>query len=275
MTSQQRVVLLAGEGLEHAYVALTLSRRPGLAAVVVDRGPRRPAMRRLRRALRRYGVTGVTARGLTRAALSLTGESRRRRAGLEQVLGNEAAMPAVPTYTVSGVNSHETQALLTRLAPDILCVYGTSVIGDTTLALAPLAINMHTGLSPHYRGADCAFWPLHEGEPERLGATVHVCSSALDGGPVFGTRAAVVEAGDGVGQVFGRCVAAGADLFSDVLEAVLDGSASPNPQDLTTGREYRSADRDWRAELRVHLALRRGLLREVPGRRARVQRPAN
>ncbi len=65
-------------------------------------------------------------------------------------------------------------------------------------------LNLHTGVSPRYRGADCEFWPWHEQELNFLGATVHSCTSDLDGGAIFGIATAKLEANDGLGAVFGR-----------------------------------------------------------------------
>jgi len=196
-----------------------------------------------------------------RVVLQASGEDRRRRDELSRLLGAAEFPTRVDKATTTGVNSAETVAALTKMAPDILCVYGTAVVRDEVLSLAPrIALNLHTGISPRYRGADCAFWPLHNREPEWVGATVHECTSAIDGGSIFGIRRASLAGNEGVAGVFARAVIAGANLYSEVVNDVLVGHAFSQPQDLTQGREYRAASRDWRAELRVHRQLKSGLL---------------
>ena len=54
----------------------------------------------------------------------------------------------------------------------MIAVFGTSLIRGALLSRARLGIfNLHGGLSPQYRGADCTFWALYNGEPERVGCT--------------------------------------------------------------------------------------------------------
>jgi hypothetical protein len=46
-------------------------------------------------------------------------------------------------------------------------------------------VNIHLGLSPYYRGSGTNFWPLHDGYPEYVGATVHVLDRGLDSGAIL------------------------------------------------------------------------------------------
>ena len=255
------VVVLTGTDAQHAYVARALAATGLVTAVVQDRGRPRSQRQRLVSARRRFGLRGAVARAGVRGALSISGIAGARDRRTMQILGPPSLPASVPVHEVRGVNAVATQSLLRQLAPDILCVYGTSIVRDDTLALAGrIALNLHTGISPYYRGADCAFWPLHEGEPHMLGATVHECTSAVDGGAIFAVRRAVLEAADDVGAVFARCVFAGAGCYAEVLQAVVDGTARGVPQDLSQGREYRAAMRDGKAKRHVQHLLHRGLL---------------
>jgi methionyl-tRNA formyltransferase len=126
------------------------------------------------------------------------------------------------------------------------------------------SLNLHTGISPRYRGTDCAFWPVANREPQWLGATVHECTSAVDGGQIYGVVAAHWELGDGLHELFARAVAAGAELYADIVTSYVRGeSPAGEAQDLESGREYRGYMRTLRPELRARWALRRGLLRHT------------
>jgi methionyl-tRNA formyltransferase len=123
--------------------------------------------------------------------------------------------------------------------PDILAIYGTGLIPETVLRYArTLAINMHTGLSPYYRGTACAFWPLHENEPEKLGATVHECTSEIDGGQIFSCARSSLIAGDTLHHAFARAVVAGTEIYLNVLRKAQNDAVLGIPQDLRKGREY-------------------------------------
>lgn len=258
-----RTVLLTGRGPQHCRVARTLAQTGLLDAIVVDQGVPRAPMERLRAGRRRFGTSQLVQRIIWRTVRRISGKSAAEYAAMTSILGDAHMPPDVPVHWVRGVNALPTRELLQRLGPDVLCVYGTPIVREPTLSTArSIALNLHTGISPRYRGADCAFWPLHDNEPHWLGATVHECTSAIDGGAVFGTVRAVLEATDGVSAVFARCVSAGADLYATVLRQVVDGVATGQQQDLSDGREFRASMRTWRAELRVERAIASGLVRD-------------
>tara|TARA_B100001029_G_C14942187_1_gene383832 strand:- start:73 stop:810 length:738 start_codon:yes stop_codon:yes gene_type:complete len=66
-------------------------------------------------------------------------------------------------------------------------VFGSSYIKGKLLSylIKKKAINIHMGLSPYYRGTDCNFWALYDGNKEKVGATIHMLSAKLDGGRII------------------------------------------------------------------------------------------
>lgn len=154
-------------------------------------------------------------------------------------------------HHVHGINSPEGLQTVSSLQPDVLLVYGTVAVGSKIISLARiLALNMHTGISPYYRGADCAFWPIYNRKLHMVGATVHECTKDVDGGKIFGTT------------VFARSVMAGADLYLRIVRELIAGRITGVAQDLSLGKEYRSLMRDVRAERHVHRAIKEGLIRQ-------------
>ena len=74
----------------------------------------------------------------------------------------------------------------TRLQPDLIAVFGTSLMRGELLKQGRLGIvNLHGGLSPEYRGADCTFWALYNGEPEKVGCTLHWIDAGIDTGSLI------------------------------------------------------------------------------------------
>jgi folate-dependent phosphoribosylglycinamide formyltransferase PurN len=267
MTARKQIVVLIGsEQLQHRYVAGTLAQLDDVS-IVIAQHPRLPLLKRIKRAVKRFGFGIAFSRLLLRLALQASGELSRRRADLRRVLGDPKICEYAKVYRTVGVNSAETQSLLRELSPDILCVYGTYIVCDATLSIARLALNLHTGMSPRYRGADCDFWPLHEGEPNWIGATVHRCTSDVDGGSIYKTEAAMLEAEDGIGAVFGRCVVTGSRLYKAVVQDLVSvRELKTIPQDLSAGREYKVAMRGWGAEVRVMRLINHGLVRDYVSR---------
>jgi methionyl-tRNA formyltransferase len=159
---------------------------------------------------------------------------------------------------VSGINSPEAHAAVSALQPTVLLVYGTVIVRDDMLERAEdLSFNLHTGMSPRYRGTECTSWPLVNGEPEWIGVTVHECKAAVDGGPIFACTRSPVEPGDGVHEVFARAVAEGAERYVAVVRRYLRGELDGEPQDLAAGNEYRGYQWTLLQELRARRALSR------------------
>lgn len=259
------LILLTRDGPEHRYVANQLDRAIGLECILIDAGPPRSRRRRLRQLSRRYSVPQMVSRAGHSGMQRLTGDLHRRQRHLTEVLGPDSQQFNRPDliHVVHGVNTSESWQVLQALKPERILLYGTGIVGSRALSYSHLVpLNMHTGISPHYRGSSCAFWPLHNQELDLLGATVHEVTSDLDGGRIFATGRAHLEPTDGVHHVFGRCVLVGAALFTEILRQLSISDLEPIPQDLSIGREYRAAMRGPLAELRVRRAIRHGLIRD-------------
>jgi methionyl-tRNA formyltransferase len=180
--------------------------------------------------------------------------------------GDPEPLPASIVRVVPGHNSEECRRLLEDLRPRVLAVYGTALIRPAVLSLAgELALNLHTGISPRYRGASSTFWALHNEEPEWIGATVHILDPGVDSGDVLGIARPEISEDDDEESLFAKCVKAGAELYADRLNAALDGPVQAEPQDLGEGRMYRFVDRTVAAERRVKRLLREGLLSGLSG----------
>jgi hypothetical protein len=254
-TDAARLVILTGDDLEHHYVVNRLCAELPIEAVVVDTAHRPP---RLRRAFR-----GGIARGLGRVSLFAFRKAVRDRAARDRALVKVLGADAVAGFTaedrvirVDGINSSDAHAAVSRLRPSALLVYGTVIVKDDMLERAQdMAFNLHTGMSPRYRGTECTSWPLVNGEPEWIGATIHECKAAVDGGPIFACTRSPVEAGDGVHEVFARAVREGAERYVEVVRRYLAGDLDGQPQDLATGNEYRGYQWTLLHELRARRAL--------------------
>lgn len=247
------LVIVTADGPEHHYVANRIAaRHPVRAILICDPAPRRPWHRVLRRAPLRF-----LDKALWRLFLKAVGDTRARETALRQVFRAEAErFNSDQIRHIGGARAGMLAQAVAELAPDVLAIYGTSLIPDEVLALPRrVALNMHTGISPRYRGTACAFWPIHNCEPEWVGATVHECTAEVDGGRIFAVRRAQLYREDGLHHIFARAVVAGTEAYIEVLDTALKGELSGLPQALQDGREYRGLARGLRNELiaRWHL----------------------
>src|SRR4030067_243606 len=153
--------------------------------------------------------------------------------------------PAHPELVreVPHINHHEVVKMARELQPDLICVFGTSLIRGELLQEGRLGIiNLHGGLSPEYRGADCTFWALYNGEPEKVGCTLHYIDAGIDNGRLIAHISPEVREGDGELVLFWRAVQDSAEVYAEAVARLALGEQLGLAQ-LGRGRLYQVKDR--------------------------------
>jgi methionyl-tRNA formyltransferase len=120
-------------------------------------------------------------------------------------------------------------------------------------------VNMHLGLSPYYRGAATNFWPLVNGEPECVGATIHLATLSVDAGPILRQARPAIEPEDGAHEIGCRAILAGADAAVGALIDYSNRHLEPRVQS-GEGRLYRNKDFDADAVVELWRRLESGMI---------------
>lgn len=86
---------------------------------------------------------------------------------------------------VSSVNADKTLDILRQMKPSLIIVNGTRIISNKILNGVPARfVNMHTGITPLYRGVHGAYWALVENNRKACGVTVHFVDQGIDTGDI-------------------------------------------------------------------------------------------
>ncbi len=151
-----------------------------------------------------------------------------------------------------------------HLNPDYIILVSSGVIKDALLTeYSGRILNLHLGLTPYYRGSANAFWPLASGEPECLGATVHLVTSKLDGGDVLAqSRPEGVRASDGPRDISNKNVVSGMELLVRCIRDYAAGIIKPQPQRFDVGRVFRHKDYNAQAILKLRENFTDGMLKQ-------------
>ena len=261
-----KIILLTRDNYEHCYVANKLASAHQLSAIIVDQGKAQKQFGRVRKMVHRYSPAQLLSRFVGKIISVLRRDKNYRRWEMFRILGRKNCEshlhPEIITY-VHSINTEAGVDTIRKIQPDVILVYGTEVISDKILRLARMGVlNMHTGISPYYRGAGSAFWPLYNGEIDMLGATIHQCTSEIDGGLIYEAAQADLQADDGLFAVFARCVKVGTELYIKAVGDLLEGQLVGTQQQLELGREYRAARKGGRKEWIVRRKIRKGLIRD-------------
>ncbi len=252
------VMVLCGRSPRHLYVANRLCRAAHVVAIVQEAGSHWTAKKILKL---------LRPDNLWRKAWRWLRDRRRYTGGGEGKFFFSGAAPRLEQANlateVPHINHPDVIELAHRLQPDVIAVFGTSLIRGPLLGMGRIGImNLHGGLSPEYRGADCTFWALHNGEPEKIGCTLHFIDSGIDTGRLIAHVCPEVRAGDDELKLFWRSVRDSAEVYAEALARLARGEPL-GAQQPGKGKLFQVKDRGWRHERHVDEKLRKGLLQDI------------
>ena len=163
--------------------------------------------------------------------LTLTPELAAKTSGAID-LGGAAAALVVDVMYVEDVNKPEVVAEIRACDPDLIAVVGwTRLIHDELLALPRRGcVGFHASLLPRNRGRAPVNWAIIRGETQ-TGNTLMVLDQGADTGRIVDQRATPIDPDDTCGSVYERVAALGADMLTDNICALLDGTAPLLEQD--------------------------------------------
>lgn len=255
MSAALRVMVLCGQSPRHLYVANALCAAAEVVAIVHEDG-REPDLRKTLRKLRPQVLLPKIWRWLRdRPRYASNGEAKFFFPNGEPAL----ARPDL-VRRCAYINHPDVVRWLDELQPDLVCVFGTSLIRGDLLRGGRLGIvNLHGGLSPEYRGADCTFWALHNGEPHKVGCTLHYINAGIDTGQLIAHVCPAVTPSDDELTLFWRAVQDSAAVYAEFVGLLAGGEQFGVPQP-DKGRLYQVRDRGLRHERRLRDRLRSGLL---------------
>ena len=261
--SSLSVMILCGRSPRHLYVANRLCESARPVAIVQETGTHLSGRKVLRQ---------LWPGNLWRKAWRWLRDRNRYTGGVEARFFFGAGTPRLMredlVFRVPHINHANVVALADRLQPDVIAVFGTSLIRGPLLSRGRLGIfNLHGGLSPRYRGADCTFWALYNGEPDHVGCTLHRIDAGIDTGTLIAHICPEVRESDGELTLFWRGIRDSAEVYVQMLERLERGEILGQEQQ-EKGRLYQVKQRGWREERRLAAQMKEGLLRglKLPAR---------
>jgi len=252
-----RVMILCGQSPRHLYVANRLCRAADVVAVVHESGGERN-LKKLVQKLRPDRLWNKAWRWIR--------DRRRYTGGGEASFFFGAAAPALErpelARFVPHINHPDLLSLIDETNPDLIAVFGTSLLRGEILTKGRLGIvNLHGGLSPEYRGADCTFWALYNGEPEKVGCTLHYIDAGIDTGKLIAHVCPEIHGDEDELTLFWRAVQDSAEVYAEFIERVGRGERLGGKPQASKGKLYQVKDRLLRHERVLEQKLNGGLLR--------------
>lgn len=137
-----------------------------------------------------------------------------------------------PTSLRKGEDAESAMQTLRTLAPDLIVVvaYG-QILPQSVLDLPKYGcVNVHASLLPQYRGAAPIQRVILNGEVE-TGVTTMQMAAGLDTGDMLIKSRTAIDPNETAGELHDRLAALGAQTLCDTVDAIADGTLSPEVQD--------------------------------------------
>jgi len=167
------------------------------------------------------------------ARWQLPAEERRGLQLRRELFTGDGAIPPLPAgvavLETTAINSEESAAFVRDCAADLVLVNGTQLLREPILSLLAEIhhgiINLHTGLSPYSRGANCNLYMILESQPELVGVTIHHINAGIDSGDIIRSAQVPMEPADNFETIDVRSFHLGIELLLEAARDLIAGRA--------------------------------------------------
>jgi len=123
------------------------------------------------------------------------------------------------------VNSPYVYEVIKNFKPDILIIFGSSIIKEPLLSLLPTGhiINLHLGISPYYRGSGTNFWPFVNNQLEYLGSTILHLDAGIDTGDIICHVRPKIELNDNVHTLGCKIIKSSVESLIKIIKLLDEG----------------------------------------------------
>ena len=138
----------------------------------------------------------------------------------------------IPVFQPEHFREAETVETLRKLRPDVVAVvaYGRILPQKVLDIPAKGCINIHASLLPAYRGSAPYQWAVLDGLEETGVTAMYLCRE-MDAGDMIAVRKTPIGENETARELLDRLAVLGADLLSETLDRIADGTVTAVPQD--------------------------------------------
>ncbi|MDZ4205759.1 MAG: formyltransferase family protein [Patescibacteria group bacterium] len=209
---------------------------------------------RLKRLYKSVGLRTMPVEIFYASLLRLNGSTRRTLEYFRERSGIISSIEHgyIPkTMEVVSANSEEVLNALRILSPDLIVIWGNTIIKPQIIKTAKRAINLHMGLCPYYRGAIANQYAVIERHPAHIGATIHYAEERVDAGDILTTI--TVDTSKPPQALFRELNDRAEKCYLDIASRLFAGkNISQRPQDISQGKNF--ILKNWTPRTRYNLA---------------------
>jgi len=225
-----KIVLLTSDSLRHKFIAAEISKQLDLKLIVIE--------------AKSANIQDTSELNKEDAEfISAHFEARNKSETL--FFGGYKEFPEeIPQLRIphGNINSWEVTDALDKITPDLIVLFGTSIIKEPLLGkYSGKIINLHLGLSPYYKGSATNLFPYYHNEPECVGATIHLAIAKVDQGSILHQLRPDIEVNDDLHSIGNKIILKAGNMLPGILKTYSKGKILPKIQD-SPGRICRNKD---------------------------------
>jgi phosphoribosylglycinamide formyltransferase 1 len=164
------------------------------------------------------------------------------------------------------VNLQHTFEVIKKFNPDMMFVFGSSIVKEPLLSLLKPGrfVNLHLGLSPYYRGSGTNFWPFVNEELEYVGSTILHIDAGIDTGDIIAHVRPVIEEGDNVHSIGCKVIMSSVITLKKVMDVIKEGKDLKRVRQwiVDNGRYYKKIDFNENSLLTYKQNMEKGLIKK-------------
>lgn len=151
---------------------------------------------------------------------------------------DETGPPEKIIKRIRYANTEEGRSLLKQINPDLIIVNGTRIISKKTLESVPATfINIHTGITPAFRGVHGGYWAMAKGKKEMFGTTIHYVDTGVDTGGIIEQVFIAPPKKDNFYTYPYLQYATVLPVLKQVIQSFVDGNKPPTKPPVTSDSE--------------------------------------
>lgn len=183
----KKIMMIVGDWNYPRFVYNSLKDEFNIDSIIIDRGESKSIF--LKRRIKRLGLIHVVGQLLFRLiALPYINFSSKNR--IKEILNQnnikESSFTKEKLIEVESINSIQGHDILKSINPDIVIIVTTRILSKKTLGITNAKfINIHSGITPLYRGLHGAYWALINNDKKHCGVTVHLVDEGIDTGGIL------------------------------------------------------------------------------------------
>ena len=142
----------------------------------------------------------------------------------------------IPVHQVGNASGSQCLSILQSLEPDLLIVYGTSILKQEVISIAKrFTLNIHGGIVPQYRNVHSDFWAMNKRDFKNIGTSIIHLDSGIDTGDVALQESVEVSPKDTLFSIKRKNIELAARLILNAVEMVKNDTLIRTPQRKVSG----------------------------------------